>query len=82
MAKYQTGIQGAVLTVIKESCKTSLPYIKKKYIVSRTIEIFPDLQTLEYDVADAKISQALYHLQKHKKYRRAVIRKFLDKNGP
>jgi len=81
MSKYITGIQDTVLQVIKESCNSSLPFIKKKYILDRVQELRPDLTNFEPETVDAKISQALYHLQKNKKYRKPLVRKFLDKNG-
>ena len=79
--KRFTGIQKTVLQVVEESCKSSLPFIKKKYILDRVMEIRTDFDKLDKEAIDVKISQALYHLQKNTKYRRPRIRKFFDKQG-
>jgi DNA-directed RNA polymerase subunit RPC12/RpoP len=76
--KYQTGIQETVLTVIQESAKAQLPYIKKKDILTRVSELREDISDEDLD---PKVSQALYQLNKNKKYRKKRVRKFLDKNN-
>jgi len=73
--KYQTGINDAVLAAIRVAKSTGLPYITKKDIVKYVTELMPQL-----DNVDTKVGQALFHLQKPTKYRRAKIRKFYNKN--
>jgi len=76
--KYQTGIQETVLTVIQESAKAQLPFIKKKDILTRVSELREDISE---DELEPKVSQALYQLNKNKKYRKKKIRKFVDKDN-
>ena len=74
--KYQTGIQKAVLSIIIESKKKKLPYIKKE-------DIIINLEQQGFNLKDDinQVGQALYQLQRKTKYRRPRIKKFKDKDG-
>jgi len=79
MSKYQTGIQKAVLQVIRKSRELGLPYLTKKQITEEVSKII-QLKDPEKDSAN-QISQAIYQLQRKTKYRTPRIRKYIDKNG-
>ena len=68
--KYQVGIQGAVRHVILQSKRMDLPYITKQQIINEIKKIIPGMK-----YPNEKIGQALYQLQRPKKYRRVEIRK-------
>jgi len=68
--KYQSGIQSSVEYIIQQSRDMKLPYITKQQIIHEVKKLIPNIKN-----AETKIGQALYQLQKPRKYKRQEIKK-------
>jgi len=73
--KQMKGIQEAVYNYIKKSKQLGLEYVTTATIIDEMEKIEPSLDW------EAKVSQALYHLQKSRKFKRPLIKKVFSKDN-